>query len=382
MSRLLYLVNIPRFFVTHRLPLADAARAVGYEVHVAAAADDGENIERIQAAGYPFHPLPLRQHSANPFHELRTFHACVRLLRRLRPEVLHALTIKAVLYAGLSAHLYRPPALVFALTGLGYLYSDGGKRAAVLRYLTNPALRLALAHANARLIFQNPDDRGAFVAAGLIPQGRTILIRGSGVDLQRFRPLPEPPGPPQVLFAGRLLWVKGIGDFVAAARRLRDEGSPARFVVAGYPEAGNPATVDPKQLATWQEEGIIEYLGPVSDMPQLLAESHLICLPSRYGEGVPSILIEAAASGRAIIATDIAGCREIAREEENATLIPPGDQEALLRALRHLLAAPAKRARYGKRGWEIASSEFSQERVFGATLTLYEELLRRNQEPS
>ena len=379
MPRLLYLVNIPRFFVTHRLPLAEAARAAGYDVHVAAAGDDEQNAEIIRTAGFPFHPLPLRQHGVNPLQELRALLACARITRRIRPQVLHALTIKPVLYAGLSAHLRKPPALIFALTGLGYLFSDASRRAIFLRGLISRPLRLALAHPDSRIIFQNPDDQCAFIKRRLVPKERTALIRGSGVDVRRFEPRPEAAGPPQVLFAGRLLWAKGVRDFVSAAQYMREEGVEARFVIAGYPEAGNPATVDAAQLAAWQEEGIVEYRGAVADMPALLAASHIVCLPSRYGEGVPSILLEAAASGRAIVTTDIPGCREIARAGENAALILPGDRPALYEALRRLITDPQLRRDYGARGREIAVAEFSQERVFGETLALYAELLSRNQ---
>lgn len=379
MSRLLYLVNIPRFFVTHRLPLAEAAREAGYDVHVAAAGDDEKNARRIRAAGFPFHPLPIHQHGVNPLQELRAMMVSARLIQRIRPQIVHALTIKPLLYAGLTAHVLRPPALVFALTGLGYLFSDNSWRAATLRVMLGGPLRLALAHSHSRVIFQNPDDQLRFIQRGLVAAGRTALIRGSGVDVRRFVPKPETGAPAQVLFAGRLLWAKGIRDFVAVARQMREEGIAARFVIAGYPEAGNPATVDAAQLAAWHEENIVEYLGAVDDMPALLAASHIICLPSQYGEGIPRILLEAAASGRAIITTDIPGCREIAREGENARLVPPGNRPALYAALHQLIQQPELRREYGARGREIAVAEFSQERVFEATLELYADLLRRNQ---
>lgn len=379
MPRLLYLVNIPRFFVTHRLPLAEAARAAGYEVHVAAAAGDETNAEIIRAAGFPFHPLPLRQHGVNPLRELRALLAIAGLLRRLRPQVLHAVTIKAALYAGLSARLFPPAALVFAITGLGYLFSEQRTRARALRWLVSGPLRLALARPDARVIFQNPEDRQQFIQRRLIRPEQARLIRGSGVDIRRFAPRANNAEPPLVLFAGRLLWAKGIGDFVAAAREWRAAGLAARFAIAGYPEAGNPATVDERQLAAWQEEGVVEYRGAVKDMPALLAESQIVCLPSRYGEGVPSILIEAAACGRAIVATDIPGCREIARDGVNALLIPPGDGAALRDALSKLIQSPALRGQFGARGRQIAVEEFSRELVFEQTLALYEELLSRNQ---
>ena len=375
MPRLLYLVNIPRFFVTHRLPLAEAVREAGYEVHVAAAGNDETNAERIRAAGYPFHHLPIQQHGVNPFQELSAMLAAARIIRWLRPEIVHTFTIKPLLYAGLSAHILQLPGMVFSLTGLGYLFSDWSRRAAFLRQMVRWPLRLALAHSQARLTFQNPDDQQRFIQLGLIPERRTTLIRGSGVDIQRFQPQPEPPGPPIVLFAGRLLWAKGIRDFVAVARMMHEAGVVARFQIAGYPEAGNPATVDEAQLLAWQGEQIVEYLGAVDDMPALIAASHIVCLPSQYGEGIPAILLEAAASGRALVTTDIPGCREIAREGINARLITPGNREELYGALLQLIQQPQLRFEMGAKGREIAVSEFSQEQVFRETLALYQEIL-------
>ena len=375
MPRLLYLVNIPRFFVTHRLPLAEAVRKAGYEVHVAAAGNDETNAERIRAAGYPFHPLPIQQHGVNPFQELSAMLAAARIIRMLRPEIVHTFTIKPLLYAGLSAHILQPPGMVFSLTGLGYLFSDWSRRAAFLRQMVRWPLRLALAHSQARLTFQNPDDQQRFIQLGLIPERRTTLIRGSGVDIQRFQPQPESPGPPVVLFAGRLLWAKGIRDFVAVARMMHEAGVAARFQIAGYPEAGNPATVDEAQLLAWQGEQIVEYLGAVEDMPALIAASHIVCLPSQYGEGIPAILLEAAASGRALVTTDIPGCREIAREGINARLITPGNREELYGALLQLIEQPQLRIEMGAQGREIAVNEFSQEQVFRETLALYQEIL-------
>lgn len=375
MPRLLYLVNIPRFFVTHRLPLAHAVREAGFEVHVAAAGNDATHSQRIRDEGFAFHPLPIQQHGINPLQELFSLQASAQVIRQLRPAIVHAFTIKPLLYAGISAHFLRKPGLVFSLTGLGYLFSDRSRKASFLQHLARLPLRLAMQHSRARLTFQNPDDRQRFIQMGLVAAERTHLIRGSGVDVQRFQLRPERSGTPVVLFAGRLLRAKGILDFVAVARMMREAGINVRFQIAGYPEAGNPASVDEAQLTSWQNENIVELLGTVADMPSLIANSHIVCLPSQYGEGIPSILLEAAASGRAIVTTDIAGCREIARDGINAILIAPGQRKALYDALLQLIQESTWRRVLGAKGREIATQEFSQERVFGETLRLYQEVL-------
>jgi len=376
-KRLLYLVNIPRFFVTHRLPLARAAREAGYEVHVATADDDKANIDCIRAAGFPFHPLPLSQHGMKPWQEAWTIQKIYGLYRDLRPDLVHMVTIKAVIYGGIAARVAGVPAVVYAITGLGYLYSEPGLKAALARAVANPAFRLALGHPNGRLIFQNPDDRAQFIRGGLIRADRTLVIKGSGVDMTAFHPEPEADGTPVVLFAGRLLWKKGLGAFVDAAERLKAQGVKARFIVVGYPEPSSPAAVPQSQLESWARSGLVEWWGKRDDMPAVFAASHIVCLPSSYGEGVPKVLIEAAACGRAIVSTDTPGCREIARHGENGLLVPKDDPAALANAIQRLIEDPTLRRKLGARGRQIAEREFSQEQVFRETFAVYRELLNR-----
>lgn len=381
MAKLLYIVNIPRFFVTHRMPLALAAREAGYEVHVATATENTPaDIETIQSAGFPFHPLPLSQHGTKPLGELATLRAIYRLYKRLKPDLVHHVTIKPVIYGGSAARAAGVPAVVNMLTGLGYVFVDPGRKAALIRRLAQPAYRVALAGANSRLIFQNPDDRDTFVENGLIAAAKTVVIKGSGVDMAQFSPRPFPDGLPVVLFAGRLLWQKGIGAFVEAARALRGQ---ARFVIVGYPEPSSPSAVPLATLDAWASEGapdsIIEWWGKQDNMPDVFAQSSIVCLPSTYGEGVPKVLIEAAACGRPIVATDVSGCREIARHEQNALLIPPNDTSALIAALKRLLDDPALRERLGAAGRLIAEREFSLQQVVRETFAVYDELLKNAQ---
>lgn len=368
MTRLLYVVNIPRFFVSHRLPLALAAREAGYEVHVTTSDADAENVAHIRESGLPYHPLPLAQHGTNPLGELRTIRALVQLYRQLKPDIVHQVSIKPVIYGGIAAHLAGVPGVVSAMSGLGYVFIGEGFKPRLLRTLALPAFRLALMGQRRRMIFQNPEDRAHFIRLGIISEVRSVLIRGSGVDMARFTVQPEAGGLPVVLFAGRLMWRKGLGDFVEAARRLQGK---ARFAVAGYAEASSPDTVSEDQLRAWADEGLIDWWGRRDDMPAAFAESHLVCLPSTYGEGVPKVLIEAAACGRAMVTTDTPGCREIVHHEQNGLLVPPGDMDALCAALERLISDAGLRAQYGAAGRRIAESDFSLERVVSETLSLY-----------
>jgi glycosyltransferase involved in cell wall biosynthesis len=372
MTRLLYVVNIPRFFVSHRLPLALAAREAGYDVQVATSDADPASIEQIHAAGLPFHPLPLSQHGTGPLTELRTLRALVTLYRSLKPDIVHQVSIKPVIYGGLAARMAGVPAVVSAMSGLGYVFIDSSAKAKILRAGLTPVFRLALAGKNTHMIFQNPDDLNHFVEMGFIDPARAVLIRGSGVDITQFVPQPEAPGQPVVLFAGRLMWQKGIGTFAEVARKLKGQ---ARFAIAGYAEATSPGAVTPEQLAAWENEGIVELWGRRADMPQVFAQSHIVCLPSTYGEGVPKVLIEAAACARPIVTTDTAGCREIVRDGENGLLVPPDHLDATVAAVKTLIQDAPKRQAMGANGRARVEAEFSLEKVVAATFALYERII-------
>ncbi len=374
MTTLLYNVNIPRFFVTHRLPLALAARDAGYDVHVTTSSYDGENVQRIIDSGLPYHPLPLAQHSTNPLTEARALFAMIALYRQLQPDLVHHVSIKPVLYGGIAARLTGVRAVVGAMSGLGYVFIDESAKAHLIRQMVKPLYKWVFAPDHTHMIFQNPDDQRQFTAMGLVPAHKTTLIRGSGVDMDVFAPTSEPAGMPTVLFAGRLMWRKGVGTFADVARALHHK---ARFVIAGYAEATSPDTVPAAQLQAWQDEGILTWLGKRDDMPQVFAQSNIVVLPSTYGEGVPKVLIEAAACARPIVTTDTAGCREITHHDANGLLVPPHDTQALIDALDSLLDDPDRRQRMGQRGREIATRDFALAHVTTATLRLYADLLAR-----
>ncbi|MEL7432420.1 MAG: glycosyltransferase family 4 protein [Chloroflexota bacterium] len=371
-KRILYNVNIPRFFLSHRLPLALAARDAGYEVHVTTSDADSENVHAIKAHGLPYHPLPLAQHGTNPLAEWRTLQAMITLYRTLQPDIVHHVSIKPVIYGGIAARVTNVPAVVGAMSGLGRVFSDQTPKAAVLRQIVRPLFKTALAHKNTNMIFQNPDDQARFVQMGLITKEKTVLIRGSGVDMAIFAPQPEPTGKPTVLFAGRLMWKKGVREFAEAARALHEK---ANFVIVGYAEPTSPDAVPQEALRAWMDDGILDWWGKRDDMPTVFAQSHIVCLPSSYGEGVPKVLIEAAACARPIVATNAPGCREIVQHEKNGLLYPVGEQAQLNEALETLIDQPTLRQQYGNAGRAIAQAEFSLEHVTAETLSVYKKLL-------
>lgn len=375
MKRILYVVNDAPFFLSHRLPLALAAQAAGYEVHVAT--PDSPLAVVIQRHGLGFHAIRLHRSSTRVWKELRSIQSLVTLYRRLRPDLVHHVTIKPVLYGGLAARLTQVPAVVHAVSGLGHVFVAKGMGTSVLRTVVTRLYLLAFGHGNLKVIFQNPDDQALLKKMRLIRDDESVLIRGSGADMAVFTPQPEPEGVPVVVLAARMLWAKGVGEFVDAARSLREQKVPARFVLVGESDPGNPSAVPVWQLEQWHDSGLVEWMGACDDMPRVFREAHVVCLPS-YREGLPKVLIEAAACGRPIVTTDAPGCREVVRHEENGLLVPPRDCIALAAALRRLILSPALREFLGRRGREIAVAEFSLEKVVDETLAVYQALLKQS----
>jgi glycosyltransferase involved in cell wall biosynthesis len=366
---ILFFVTEDWYFCSHRLPLALAAKKAGFQVTVVTQVQDHGEV--IASHGLKLVPLPLSRHSLNPLRELSLIFRLIKILKSESPDILHNVSLKPVISGSLAARFSRIPRVINALTGLGYLFSSQNWKARLVRPVIEFIFRRLLNRPNTRFIFQNPDDREFFVQRKLIKEDRAVLIRGSGVDMNQFSPAPEAKGPPVVLLASRMLWKKGVDVFVEAARQLVDEGVSARFVLAGGCDSKSPTAIPLAVLEKWNHEKVIEWWRHRADMTEVFHAAHIVCLPTTYGEGVPKVLIEAAACGRAIIATDVPGCREIVLDRQNGILIPPGNVKALVDAIRTLIEDPQLRQKMGESGRRIASSEFSSEQVITQTLTLY-----------
>jgi len=366
--RLLYLVTEDWYFCSHRLGLARAAQQSGYEVHVVTqVARHGGAIEE---AGLELHAIRFARSARRPVQDMKTLYAVARIYRSVKPELVHHVAMKPILYGSIAASLWSVPRVVNAYTGLGFMFSSRRYTARALRAMVTRIGRPVINHARCWSIVQNADDRLTLARAGLIDESRSFLIRGSGVDVNAFTPAPESDGLPVVMLAARLLWDKGIGEFIAAARRLRAEGVKARFVLVGDPDPENPMSVAEEIVRAWAQERCIEWWGHVEPMPEVLRQAHLVCLPS-YREGLPKVLLEAAACGRALIATDTPGCREVVRHGENGLLVPVHDVDALAAAIADLLSDAPRRRAMGKKGRAIVEREFSIERVVSETLEAY-----------
>lgn len=370
---LLFVVNIPEFFLSHRLPLAIAARNAGFAVHIATG--PGSACQEITKLEFEHHLLPISRSGRNPFAELRTLWGLYWLMRTIRPDLVHLVTIKPVLYGGLMARFLGVPAMVAAISGLGTVFVDSDQARSWIRRGAEWLYRLALAHPNSKVIFQNPDDRAVLIGIGAVRHEKTVLIRGSGVSLPLFHMRQEPEGVPVVTFAARLLKDKGVREFVEAARVLKERGVVARFWLAGSPDSGNLTSISEMEISQWSKDGLLEVLGYRSDIPDLFAKSNIVVLPS-YREGLPKALIEAAACGRAVVTTDVPGCRDAIEPETTGLLVPVRDVMALADAIQSLIENPNRRKQLGASGRALAEREFTIEKVVDAHLAIYQELLK------
>ncbi len=371
--RIVFVANRAQFFVTHRLPVAIGAREAGFDVHIAV--PEAPEVDALRSMGFVVHPFPLARSGAAPWTEVPTLLALTRLYRTLRPRIVHHVSLKAVLYGTLAARLTGVPAVVNALTGLGYVYSSDDLKARILRSMIAALGRTALSHPRARFIFQHPEDRDAFVRVGLVEEATTVVIRGSGVDPSVYCTTDEERGVPLVILPARMLWPKGVREFVEAARQLQAQGIPVRMALVGSTDPASLEAVPEEQLKRWVREGVVEWWGHRGDMPAVLASSNVVALPSTYGEGVPKVLIEAAACGRAIVTTDMPGCREIVQHNRNGLLVPPRDSGALAGALTRLVADQDLRAAFGRAGRALVEKEFAVTQVVEQTLGIYSEVL-------
>ena len=374
--RILFNVNAAWFLISHRLEIARAARDAGFEVHVAAGVESSAEKKRLEGEGFRLHRMRISRGGMNPVRDLRYLLQLRGVITRIRPDIVHNVTVKPVVYGTIAARWMRVPGIVNAVSGLGYAFTGEGSRKVVALFV-RAAYKLALSTPDVKVIFQNKDDLRVFEEAGIVEAAQTVLIRGSGVDLEVFGFANEPEGSLVVVLPARMLRDKGIVEFVEAARLLRDQGCSATFVLAGKLDAANPASLRQEELRQFERENGVQWVGHVNDMAALYRRSHIVCLPS-YREGLPKALLEACAVGRAIVATDVPGCREAVRHGENGLLVEARSSRALAAALKELLENGDLRRKMGAAGRRIAESEFDVHSVVRATLGVYESVVSKS----
>lgn len=374
--KVLLFANTEWYLFNFRQSLARALREAGHDVLLVS--PPGPYGDKLRELGYRWEPAPMVRRSLNPLRELALVQWLRRLIAREQVDLVHGFTIKCAVYGGIAARLEGKPARVNAVAGLGYVFISNAPRALVLRPVIRSLFRYALGGERARLILQNPDDVQMFTSARLAKPDVVRLIPGSGVDCSRFTPASDAAsatsGRFRVVLPARLLWDKGLAEYVEAARLLRARGLPIDFLLAGEPDPGNPAAVPDAAIRGWVDEGLVDWLGQVRDMPGLFRSVDCVVLPS-YREGLPKGLIEAAACALPLVTTDVPGCREVVTDGQDGLLVPVKNGPALAEAIAKLQADPALCRRLGEAARRKALVEFEEGSVVARTLGVYRELL-------
>lgn len=371
--KLLFVVTEDWYFCSHRLPLAKEAIKQGFEVAIATRV--AEHGEMIEAAGIKIYPWHVIRGSTNLWHEFVALMSLLKIYLSFRPTLVHQVALKSVLYGGFITMLVGPNKVVNAIGGMGSVFNEGKYSIKWLQFAILSIFKWLISGEHKVLILQNPDDRELLIRYADLNPKLITLIRGAGVNVDQFDVVPEPQTDvPMIILPARMLWDKGVGEFVEAAKQLKAEGITARFVLVGGTDEANPSRIPLEQLTAWVETGAVEWLGLRNDMPDLIKQSNIVCLPS-YREGLPKALLEAAASGRAIVTTDVPGCREVVRDSENGLLVPASDAIALAKALKMLIENPDIRAEMGAIGRQMVLNEFSEQVVVESTMSIYKRLL-------
>ena len=369
-KKILLVANTAWYLYNFRLPLARRLRDLGSEVVFVSPPD--QYVERLKAEGFRWVEFKLNRRSINPLAEALALARLAKIYRQERPTACHHFTIKCVLYGTIAAKLAGIKSVVNAVTGLGHMFLGNGLAIRVLRPMVRFIYRKILTARRVQVIFQNGDDLAEFAQRDLVAPDKVTIIRGSGVNLTRFRPRPGPVDgapSPMVLFASRFLREKGLIEFVEAARMLKSKGIEANFALAGKPDPGNPSSISDQEIESWTREGIVDVLGHLDNIEELLHLSTLVVLPS-YREGTPRILLEAAAVGKPIVATDVPGCREIVKDGVNGLLVPAKDAGALADAMEKLLKNPDMREDF-RRNAKAVVADFEETKVIQATIEVY-----------
>lgn len=369
--KIVLFANTDWFLFNFKLSLARALRERGDEVILLS--PPGDYGPRLRAQGFRWEPLPVSRSGVNPLAELAVIRRIAALYRAWQPDLVHHFTIKCVIYGSFAARRAGVRGIVNSVTGLGFALLAGAFKARLLRPVVLALYRRALR--GTEVIFQNRDNRDTLAAHGVLRHSRVSVIAGDGIDIRHFVPAAVPPARPAVLMVARLLHSKGVADFVAAARIVRAALPQVRFLLAGAQDPGNPESVADADLAAWRRDGVVEFLGQCDDMLTLNQSASIAVLASTQGEGVPRALLEGAACGLPVVATDVPGCREVVMDGDTGRLVPPAQPQALAEALLELLREPARAGRMGAAARRRVETVFADEVVIGETLARYRDAL-------
>ncbi|OSQ37507.1 hypothetical protein TMES_14870 [Thalassospira mesophila] len=368
---MLFVCSEDWYFVSHRMALARAAQVRGWEIIVACRAN--EAAIGLREEGFRVIDLNIARGGLNPVKSLATVFSLWRLMRQEKPDIVVNVAIQCVILSALAGLLAGVSRSVNMVTGLGFVFVSNGRKARIVRAIISAVLRVYALFPSIKVIVQNHDDYELMRQLGFSKSGLS-LIKGSGVDLQKYLPVSdmrEGDNPKTAIFVARMLWSKGLGELIGAARLLQQKGRHYRIWLVGDVDLANPDSANVSDLEQWQNDGLVEWLGRRSDIPALLTQSDLAILPS-WREGLPKSLLEAAACGLAMVATDVPGCREIVKHEETGLLVPMGDKPALADAIETLMEDDASRRRFGQQARKMVEDELCDAIVVEKTLAVIE----------
>lgn len=373
MKTIIYLVSEDWYFCSHRIPIARQSKADGFHVIVICRVRDFGDV--IRSEGFELVPIEFSRGGFNPFSEANILITLCQIYIRHSPDIVHHVALKPVIYGSIAARFVGSVKTVNAMAGLGFVFISAKRKAKIIRLLVHRLFSFLFNNKDTRLILQNQDDIDYFVKHKLINRSKISLIRGSGVDTDEFRSVHESHHISlTIMLASRMLWDKGVGEFVEAANILRQDGPFVRFVLVGDNDPENPASIATEQLNRWHQSGVVEWWGHKNSMNKILSMACIVCLPS-YREGLPKILLEAASSSKPIIATDVPGCRDVVRDGKNGFLVPVRDPHSLADAIKILINNPEMRNRMGTYGRRLVEREFSEQIVVDKTMLLYHQLM-------
>jgi glycosyltransferase involved in cell wall biosynthesis len=358
----------------YRLTLARNLKAKGHDLLLLS--PDGNYSKKIKTCGFDWQLFNVSRSGINPIKETFTILHLAQYYRHEKPDLVHHFTSKCVIYGSLAARLAGVNRIVNSVTGMGYVFIQNNFINSAIRPLIILLYKIALK--NSTVLFQNQHDMDFFTSHHLVNTNQSKLIPGSGVDTRKFKPTLPPVGNLLVVLPARMIWDKGIREFVEAAKIIKGKGIKARFALVGAPDKGNPSSITESQLKKWEKSGYIEYWGWEEDMAAVYQKSSIVCLPS-YREGLAKSLIEAAASGRSLVASDIPGCQEVVKEGINGFLVPPKQVLPLAEALENILLDTKLRKKMGVESRKIATSCFSAQKINAETITEYNKLFNVSQ---
>ncbi|MEZ8150928.1 glycosyltransferase family 4 protein [Vibrio splendidus] len=371
-KKLVYVINVDWYFRLHWLERAEYFQSLGFDIHIVSSFSNDEIKNELASKGFICHQLSVKRKSVNLFREVVSVYSLKKILDEIEPELIHCVTIKPNIYMGLLNRVFFHKPIIYSVTGLGAVFSSNSIKFNLLKYIIT-TLYKCISISKSRFIFENGEDYKLFDEIGVLKYENGRVVKGAGIDLARFSPSMSPLNK-NVLFGARLLNEKGLACLVEAKQILESQGVEFTLNVAGIIDSDVSSAIPLSQVEAWASSGDINWLGNVQNMPKLIKENDIVCLPTTYGEGVPRILIEAASCQRAIITTDVVGCREIVSHNVNGLLAQPGDAISLANCLRALLENDEKTLEFGVRGRQKVETEFSQEMVFEKTLKVYDEL--------